>query len=77
MKAAVGEVVRSECERCGVLVHWKVIDRGDRSDWEPLDAASGFVCEHWGDHHEATEKARLTKSRKASVGSVTAEVISQ
>jgi hypothetical protein len=70
-------VLRSECSACDILVHWKVVDSETRSDWEPLDAPSGFVCKHWEDHHEAAERARLSKTRQASAGPVEAEVLSR
>jgi len=76
--SGVGEVVSSECSSCGVLVHWKVVDLGStRSEWEPLDAASSFACEHSQDHHEATHRARLNKSGRAYAGPVAARVLTR
>jgi hypothetical protein len=78
MSAGVGEVVSSECSACDVLVHWKVVDRDpSRSDWEPLDAPSSFACEHSQDHHEASHRARLNNSGRASSGPVAAKLLTK
>jgi hypothetical protein len=78
MSAGVGEVVSSECSACDVLVHWRVVDCGSsRSDWEPLDAPSSFACGHSQEHHEATSRARLNKSGRASSGPVAAKLLTK
>jgi hypothetical protein len=75
--SGVGKVVQSTCDPCEVVVHWKVaeIDR-DHTESEPLDVPTGFVCDHWRDHHEATGRAPLNPSGRAYAGTVSAKVLS-
>jgi hypothetical protein len=78
MSVGVGRVVSSECSECGVLVHWKVVEiDASHSEWEPLDAESGFVCEHWRDHQEAHGRALMNKSGRAYVWPVKAKVLTR
>lgn len=71
----VGQVVQSSCSQCEVVVHWKATENG--SAWEPLDAPSSFVCDHWQDHHEATGRARVNASRRAHAGFISAELLTK
>jgi hypothetical protein len=78
MSIGVGLVVSSECSECGVLVHWKVVEiDSSRSDWEPLDAESGFACEHWRDHQEANGRALTNKSGRAYAWPVKAKLLTR
>lgn len=70
-----GQVVQSSCSQCEVVVHWKATEDG--SAWEPLDAPSGFVCDHWRDHHEAIGQARVSRSGQALAGFVSAELLTK
>lgn len=73
-------VVQTECVECEARVHWKVTDpRPDKEEWESLDAESGssFPCEHWREHHEAGFRARSNTSGTATVGPVTARVLTK
>lgn len=71
-------VVQTECSECDVRVHWKVDDVSrDRTEWQPLDAASSFACPHWGDHHEAGDRARHNSSGEAWQGPVVARVLTK
>jgi len=74
----VGKVVQSACDPCEVVVHWKVAEIGhSRTEYEPLDAPTGFVCDHWRDHQEATGRAPLNPSGRAYAGTVSAKVLSR
>lgn len=74
----VAEVVQSECKTCEVRVHWKVIDTDpDSSEVQPIDAPSGFVCDHWREHHEALGRTRLNKSGRAYSWPVAARLLTK
>lgn len=71
-------VVQTECVECQLRVHWRVTEpHRDKEDWAPIDAPSSFACPHWTEHHEAGFRSRQSPDGVASVGPVTARVLTQ
>jgi hypothetical protein len=74
----LGLFVQSSCSECDVLMYWKVTDiDSDTTECEPLDAPTGFVCDHWRDHLRRWVERPLNPSRRANAGTVSERVLSK
>jgi len=65
----------STCETCDVSATWEGTDSPSKTDMTCVDHESTFICDHWGDHHQAVDLALLEDDARAQSGPVKAHVV--
>jgi hypothetical protein len=71
-------VVQSRCRKCDVLVHWRATrPRANATEFEPIDQDSNFVCDHWRQHHDASQMAFEAPEQVIEIEPVSAKVLSR
>jgi len=72
--AATSGHVESWCAVCELREVWRYrFPIADATIVRPTLGPSSFTCEHWRDHHDASDVAVASKSGSGRVGPVTAK----